>query len=173
MSIDRRTAPGLRKYPDELRARAYQLYTGQANSNLTEVGRLLNRESVDQVPVSTIQGWRDSERWDDRRAAETLALTELDTVKHVRLLAVAGHEATAYLRAVANGSEPEVNPDRLKAAIHLETAARSLILKHADTSTRKRASGKPPTVPSVDVSTLSSEALEQYEQELRRNGQGQ
>ena len=173
MSIDRRTAPGLRKYPDELRARAYALYTGPAAGNLAEVQRLLPGDDGEAVPHSTLQKWRDSERWDDRRAAETLALTELDTVKHVRLLAVAGHEATAYLRAVANGSEPEVNPDRLKAAIHLESAARSLILKHADTSTRKRASGKPPTVPSVDVSTLSSEALEQYEQELRRNGQGQ
>ena len=174
--LDRRTAPGLRKHPEELRRRAYELYAGEASGNLALTQRLLSAEIGETLPHSTLQKWRDSERWLDRQATETLAVTQLDTVKHVRLLSVAGGEAVSFLRSLTAGYDPDPEsnvplPERIRVAVHLETAARSLILKQADQQKHDGRSKRPPPrladSEAVDVVSMSSAELEAYEQRLR------
>lgn len=164
-----------RRWPPEIIETAYQVWAGAAKQNVAETARLLAGVLAETPPVNTIHGWRDTGDWPTRARSELAVAARLPGQLHVERLQVAGLEATEYLASVTTG---RVIPDtdRIKAAMHLESAARSLILQAAKSQTDGRRKRLPPPSPgpgAVDVDSLDSAQLEQYEREQRdRRGSG-
>ena len=157
-----------RRWPAEIIETAYQVWAGAAKQNVSETVRLLAGILPEVPPVNTVHLWRHRQDWANRDRSELAVAARLPGQMHVERLQVAGLEATEYLASVTTG---RVIPDtdRIKAAMHLESAARSLILQAAKQSTDGRRKRQPPQPErgTVDVDTLDSAQLEQYEREQR------
>ena len=157
-----------RRWPAEIIETAYQVWAGAAKQNVAETVRTLGGILAVAPPASTVQEWRDRSDWASRARSELAVAAKLPGQLHVERLQVAGLEATEYLASVTTG---RVIPDtdRIKAAMHLESAARSLILQAAKQQTDGRRKRQPPQPDrgTVDVDTLDSAQLEQYEREQR------
>lgn len=143
---------------------AYQVWSGVAGRNGAETRRQLAVMGYGTIPYSTLNQWVAANGWHDRAAAELVASVRIPVERHVSTLQVAGVNAVDYLSKVTSGAVPP-DPDRIRAAIHLETAARSLILKQADSDRRQLKRERSPAA--RDVSAMSSDELEQYERERR------
>ena len=157
-----------RRWPAEIIETAYQVWAGSAQQNAAAAYRQLSTVLSDTPPENTIREWIRVHGWTDRSRTELAVAAKLPGQLHVERLQVAGLQATEYLASVTTGhSIPDT--DRIKAAIHLESAARSLILQAAKQQTDGRRKRQPPQPDrdTVDVDTLDSAQLEQYEREQR------
>jgi hypothetical protein len=154
-----------RRWPREYRETAYELYAGPADQSVTKVADLLSGLKREAVPVSTVHRWKEADNWEERYSTESPVASPYLRNLHIRALLVAAPEAVAYLARVISGEEV---PDskRLRAAIAIETAARSLILKAAD---HLADLGQPllPAVVLPDLSGLTMDGLEELERRRR------
>jgi hypothetical protein len=126
-----------KRWPRDYRETAYELYASAAEQSVTRVAELLSALKRETVPVSTVHRWKDADRWEERYKAESPASALYLRNLHMRELLVAAPEAIAYLQRVVTGEEPG-DARRVQAAITLETAARSLLLKAPDQRQKPR-----------------------------------
>ena len=157
-----------RRWPAEIIETAYQVWAGSAQQNVAETARVLSTVLATSPSEDVVRYWRNAGDWPSRAQSDLAVAAKLPGQLHVERLQVAGLEATEYLASVTTG---RVIPDtdRIKAAMHLESAARSLILQAAKQQTDGRRKRLPPQPDrgTVDVDTLDSAQLEQYEREQR------
>lgn len=154
----------------DVRQRAYDLWAGPANGNQSEAARLLSAEIGETINVSTLNGWAITDRWKDRLALETADSTLMDG--YVRRLWVAVAPALSTLSATSSGELTAASDDehrnldrRLTAARFIVDKAQQLLMKQADRQP-KQGAARQSLAP--DLQSLSSEQLEQLEQELRQ-----
>ena len=161
-----------RRWPPETIDAAYRLWVGVADRDCAQVQRLLSAEQSVTVPGNTIRDWVHRYDWNRRRVTESLDTVQTEADRLADRLWVAAPQAVNLLRDTITG-HADPTDKQLKAAIHIETAARSLLLKQADLSNRDGRRKPQPRIstPPVDYASLSPDELEQLERQ-RRTGRG-
>jgi hypothetical protein len=163
-----------RVWSDDVRSQAYDLWAGPARQNVSETARQLAAIVGEPVAHTTVRGWMAAERWTDRYAVEQAAVVPVLMEQYVSQLWVAVPASLHTLSALASG-ELSPNPERRAAAQFIVDKAQQLLLAQAKAKpTATNTDGvKLARIPdTVDLATLNSTELEQFESQLREQGAG-
>ena len=162
-----------KRWPADTIEAAYRIWAGPADRNCAAVVRMLSSSVGVTVPGNTVRSWVHDYDWTGKRKAESRDAVEDDAERFSSTVWVAAPQAVRLIQDTITG---RIDPTdkQLKAAIHIETAARSLLLKQADLSSKDGRKSKPtPRISQapVDYASLSPDELDQLEQH-RRTGRG-
>jgi hypothetical protein len=163
-----------RRWPAETIEAAYLVYAGPGERNAAATTRMLAGVLNPSPPEATVKLWRDRYNWEHRVLAESSVETALGSQRYADLVWVAAPTALNFLLQIVQGkhnmSEDGIQ-DRIRAAVQLDSTARTLLMKQADLS---KADGRRKPVPQQHSTPtpLHSMTDEQLEQEEQRRRQG-
>lgn len=149
------------RYPEEVKALAYEVYAHRANGDMPEAIRLLGELTNPPVSEKTVYQWRADYQWDRRLQAEREAASPVLWEIYFGGLAVAAPEAVNYLRSVVQ--DTSANPrDRISAS----RALLSQVAVHLDQLEARAGGGASDPVPALDGMTDAE--LLAYQEKLRQ-----
>lgn len=113
----RETSQHGNRYPDSIKELGYQLWAFKCGRDSKQVAAdLLLAEDV-QVHERTIRDWSHRYQWAERASSDLAAIAPDMLRTSVSELIAGSHEASHYLRRVANGAEEKPDKVRVAAAI--------------------------------------------------------
>lgn len=103
------------RYPDQVKALAYEVYAHRANGDMPETLRIMAELCDPPVSEKTVYQWRADHQWDRRMEEERRNLSPVLWETYFGGLAVAAPESVAYLRSVVTNPDAS-DRDRIAAS---------------------------------------------------------